>query len=136
MGLFDKTINKTKSTISTSGNKMSESKEINKLESQIKTERNKVKEIYEQIGKEYYRYTRDGEESHENTIKSLVAQIDEARTLIEQYEAEIEEVRQKAKEERESIKAAAEARQREIEEAEEQKRLEKERERKEKDDLF
>ena len=136
MGLFDKTISKTKTTFGSTSSKVGESNEIRKLESQIKDERNKVKETYEVIGKEYYRYTVDGDGSHEDTINKLVDQINESRKLIDDLEAQIKEVRQKAKEERETMKAEAEARQKEIEEAEEQKRLEKKRQEKENDDLF
>ncbi len=136
MGLLDKTINKTKSTFNATTNKLGETKEVSKLESQIKDERNKVKGTYETIGKEYYRWTYDNDEEHKKTIDSLVAQINESRTLIEQYEAEIEEIRQKGKEERYNIKADADAKDKEIDAADEQKRADKQREKKEKDDLF
>ena len=136
MGFLDSAKNKAKSTFSTTSNKYDERKEVGKIESQIKEERNKVKSLYETIGKEYYRYTFDGDESHKANFDSMIAQINESRKLIEEYEAQIEEVRAKAKEERENIKAEHDARAREIEEADAQARAEKEAARKENDDLF
>ncbi len=136
MGFLNKTINKTKASFSTTSSKVSENREISKIESQIKAEGTTVTEIYTTIGKEYYRYTVDGDESHKANFNSLVDEVNESRHLIEEYEAQIEEVRARAKEERDSIKAEAEARQKEIEEAEAQSRAEKEREKKENDDLF
>lgn len=134
MGFFDKTVSKTKTAFGSTSSKMSENSEVRKVESQINAEKNKVKSNYELIGKEYYRYTVDNDESHMDEIKSLVAQVNESRDLIEQLEAQIEEIRQNAKQEREDMKAAAEARQKEIEEQEEAKRQEKKKQ--DKDDLF
>lgn len=136
MGFLDKTINKTKASMSTSSNKLNESREVSKIESQIKEERNKVKENYELIGKEYYRFTVDGDESHKKNFDTYVEQINESRKLIEEYEKQIEEVRAAAKEERENIKAQADARHREIEAEEEAARAEKQQQKKEQDDLF
>ncbi len=136
MGFLDKTINRTKSSFGTTSNKVSESREVSKIESQIKEERNKVKSSYETIGKEYYRYTVDGDESHKENFDKLIAGINESRRLIEEYEQQIEDIRAAAKEERENIRAQEEARRKEIEAEEEAARAEKERQKKENDDLF
>ncbi len=136
MGLFDKTSSATKSLFGGSGTKINEASEVKRLEAKINDERAKVKDTYELIGKEYYRYTVDGDGAHEEAINKYVEQINDSRKQIESYEAQIDEVRQKAKEERENLKAAAEAKQKEKEEEEEALRQEKKRIEKEKDDLF
>jgi hypothetical protein len=136
MGFLDNAKNKAKSTFNTTSSKYDESKQVRALESQIKDERNKVRELYETIGKEYYRYTVDGDESHKNNFDSMIADINKSRELIEELEGQIEDVRAKAKEDRENIKAEADARAREIQEADEQARAEKKAAEKEKDDLF
>jgi len=135
MGFLEKTINKTKATMSTSSNKLSETREISKIESQIKEEKNKVKSNYEMIGKEYYRFTVDGDESHKKNFDAYVDEINQSRKLIEEYEKQIEDIRSTAKEERENIKAMADARDREIESEDEAAKAEKQKQKKE-DDLF
>jgi len=132
MGFLDKT----KATFSSTSSKVNESSEVRKLESQIKDERAKVKDNYELIGKEYYRYTVDNDEAHMEEIRKLVDRVNDSRKLIEEYEQEIENVRQKGKEDRESMRAEVEAKQKEVEDEKEAKRQEKKREEKENDDLF
>jgi hypothetical protein len=136
MGLFDKASSGTKSLFGGSGTKINEAGEVKRLEKMIADEREKVKETYELIGKEYYRYTVDGDGAHEEAINKYVDQINNSRKLITEYELEIDDVRQRAKEERENLKAAAELKQKEKEEEEEALRQEKKRIEKEKDDLF
>ena len=132
MGFLDKT----KATFSSTSSKVNESSEVRKLESQIKDERAKVKDNYELIGKEYYRYTVDNDEAHMEELRKLVDRVNDSRKLIEEYEQEIENVRQKGKEDRESMRAEVEAKQKEVEDEKEAKRQEKKREEKENDDLF
>lgn len=136
MGFLNKAATKTKTSLSTSSNKISESREVSKIESQIKDEKNKVKANYELIGKEYYRSTTDKDPSHKKLIEEYVDQINESRRLIEEYERQIEEVRAAAKEEREAMRAEADAKIREKEAEEEAARAEKAKQKKEEDDLF
>ena len=136
MGFLDNAKNKAKSTFNTTSSKYDESKQVRALESQIKDEKTKVRELYESIGKEYYRFTVDGDKAHKNNIKPMIEDVNKSRELIGQLEAQIEEVRTKAKEDRESIKAEADARSKEIEAADEQARADKKAAEKEKDDLF
>ncbi|MBR2254736.1 MAG: hypothetical protein IJ856_02800 [Candidatus Methanomethylophilaceae archaeon] len=136
MGFLDKAINKTKSSLDSSSSKRTENKEVSKIESQIKEESAKVREKYEMIGKEYYRYTYDGDEAHKANFDKWIEEINESRKLIEECEAQIEEIKANGKAERENIKAEAEARAREIEEADQQAKAEKAKEKRGKDDLF
>lgn len=116
--------------------KFNESKDTSKIQSQIKAEKAKVKECYETIGKEYYRFTYDGDESHKDCFDSLVKQINDSRKLIEEWEAQLDEIKSKGAEERENIKADRDAKLEEIEASDAEAKAEKERIRKEKDDTF
>ena len=136
MGFLDRATSKMKTSVSTTSNKVSENREVGKIESQIKEERNKVKGAYEAIGKEYYRYATDNDESHKAAMDSLVKDINESRKLIEEYEAQIDEIRANAKSERDSIRAEADAKLREKAEAEQQAKAEKLKAERESDDLF
>ena len=136
MGILDKAINKTKSSINTSSTKVAETKEVSTLEAQMKEEKSKVRDLYEDLGQEYYRFTVDKDDEHKKNMLTLIDKINESRKIIEDCEAQIEDVRDKYKEERENIKAEAEARDKEIDEADEQARAEKEAAKKEKEDLF
>lgn len=136
MGFLDKTITKAKATAKTTSNKYNESKDARQIQSQIKAEKDKVKECYETIGKEYYRFTVDGDESHKDCFDGLVDQINESRKAIEDLEAQLEELRVNAKMERDDIKATHDAKIQEIEANDAAAKAEKERLKKENDDLF
>jgi len=136
MGFFEKTIEKTKASTKSLSSKYNESKDTSKIKSQINSEKAKVKECYETIGKEYYRYTYDGDESHKECFDGLVAQINESRKLIEELEAQLDEVRASGAAEREEIKANRDAKVAEIEASDAEAKAEKERIRKENDDTF
>ena len=134
MGFIDKVATKSKSAMKRADSKMGESIDVGKIKSKISDEKNKVKENYMNIGKKYYKYSKDGSPELMGEIEDLVAAIDESRKLIEQYEAEIETVKAKGKEEREGIRAQADAElaQKEAAKAE----AAKEAEAKDDDDLF
>ncbi len=136
MGFLDKTIEKTKATTKSMSSKFNEGKDANKIESQIKAEKQKVRDLYETIGKEYYRWTYDGDESHKDCFDSLVSQINQSRKTIEELEAQLDEIRTKGKEERDNIKAEHDAKMEEIDAADAEAKAEKERIKKEKDDTF
>ncbi len=136
MGFLERTIEKTKASTKSMSSKFNESKDTSKIQSQIKAEKAKVKECYETIGKEYYRYTYDGDESHKDCFDSLVKQINDSRKLIEEWEAQLDEIKSKGAEERENIKADRDAKLEEIEASDAEAKAEKERIRKEKDDTF
>ncbi|MBE6522756.1 MAG: hypothetical protein E7Z62_06500 [Thermoplasmata archaeon] len=136
MGFFEKTLEKTKASTKSISSKFNETKDTSKIQSQIKSEKEKVKECYETIGKEYYRFTYDGDESHKDCFDSLVQKINDSRKLIEEWEAQLEEIRAKGSEERENIKADRDAKLEEIEASDAEAKAEKERIKKEKDDTF
>lgn len=136
MGFLDKTITKAKASAKATSSKYNESRDANKILSQIKTEKEKVRGCYETIGKEYYRFTYDGDESHKDCFDGLVNDINTSRRIIEDLEAQLAELRAKGQEERDSIKADTDAKIEEIESAEAESRAQKDQARKDKDDVF
>ena len=136
MGLLERTASKVKSSVATNKSSLNEMKEVNNLQNQIKAERNKVNEMYTTIGKEYYRWQFEGDESHKKNCDDLVADINQSRKLIENLEAQIGDIREAGKEERSTIKAETDAKLEEIQAADEEARAEKERLRKEREDPF
>jgi len=125
MGFLDRASNKVKSVTNQTISKFDESSEVNKINSKIREEKNKVKANYSAIGKDYYRYKRDGDEAYIQDADKLVTEIEESRILIEGYEKEIEDIRARRQEERNSIKADEEARRQEIEAADAVKKEQK-----------
>ena len=136
MGFLDKTITKAKAAAQTTSSKYSESRDVSKIRSQIKAEKDKVRECYETIGKEYYRYTYDGDESHKDCFDELVARVNASRKLIEELEAQLEDTRARGQEERDTIKADHYAKIEEIEASDAEARAAKDQMKKEKDDVF
>ena len=136
MGFLEKTLEKTKASTKSMSSKFNESKDTNKIQSQIKAEKAKVNECYQTIGKEYYRFTYDGDESHKDCFDSLIQQINDSRKLIEEWEAELEDIKSRGAEERENIKADRDAKIEEIEASEAEAKAEKDRIKKEQDDTF
>jgi hypothetical protein len=136
MGFLDKTIAKAKATAKSTSSKYNESRDASKIKSQIRAEKEKVRECYETIGKEYYRSTYDGDESHKDCFGDLVDRINASRKTIEDLEAQLEEVRAKGQEERDSIKANQDAEIEEIEASDAEAKALKEQMRKDKEDIF
>ena len=132
MGFLDSAINKTKSVAQQSKNSVNSSIEQSKIKDKINKEKSKVKYIYVDIGKEYYRYTQDKDDSHIDTMDKKAAEVDECRKLIEQYEAELEESKVKSQERKEAIRAEEDAKSKEIDAADSEKRQQK----REEEDLF
>ena len=136
MGFLDKTITRAKATAKSTSSKYNESRDASKITSQIKAEKEKVRECYETIGKEYYRFTYDGDASHKDCFGDLVERINVSRKTIEDLEAQLEEIRAKGQEERENIKADSDSKIEEIEANDAEAKALKEQMKKDKDDIF
>ena len=124
MGFLDKTIAKAKATAKSTSSKYNESRDASKIRSQIRAEKEKVRECY------------DGDESHKDCFGDLVDRINASRKTIEDLEAQLEEVRVKGQEERDSIKANQDAEIEEIEASDAEAKALKEQMRKDKEDVF
>ncbi len=136
MGFLDKTITKAKATAKSTASKYNESRDASKIASQIKAEKEQVRECYETIGKEYYRFTYDGDASHKDCFGDLVERINVSRKTIEDLELQLEEIRARGQGERESIKADQDAKLEEIETTDAEAKALKEQMKRDKDDVF
>lgn len=104
MGLVGKAISKTKMAAKSVDSKLGEGVDVTKYKSKISEEKSKITKAYTSIGELYYSSVKNTCNDAQIRIDAAVAEIDESNKKIAEYEAIIDDVKVKGKEEREGFK--------------------------------
>lgn len=104
MGLVGKAISKTKMAAKSVDSKLGEGVDVTKYKSKISEEKSKITRAYTTIGELYYTSLKEKSDDTQVRIDAAVAEIEESKKKIAEYEKIIEDVKVKGKEEREGFK--------------------------------
>ncbi len=108
MGLIGKAVSKTKMAAKSVDSKLGEGVDVSKYKSKINDEKSKIAKNYTAIGELYYSSLNDKSDDIQVRIDAAVAEINESKKKIAEYEELITGVKEKGKEEREGFKNQSE----------------------------
>ncbi len=108
MGLIGKAVSKTKMAAKSVDSKLGEGVDVTMYKSKISDEKSKITKNYTVIGELYYSSLNDKSDDIQVRIDAAVAEINESKKKIAEYEELIAGVKEKGKEEREGFKAQSE----------------------------
>lgn len=116
MGFLDKAMNSVNAAIDTSSSKLDETIEVEKLESKIREQKKIIDNLYMEIGVEYYNNTKEKSKEHKAKMDENIEKIDTAKNIIDELQAQIDNLKSSEKEKRDNIRAEKDAKNRAIDE--------------------